>query len=147
MNMGWREGYIEWVTDDLIDESLYVIKAKNIEKDEVNFTVRMLVKSVHHFASFTLIRVNNLDNGIEIFEDDKKVLKLVEVLDSVDLILGNRLRNGEINSYNFSSYKEIRNLAVKQWNRMKKFENVVIGTYNGYEMTFREYVEGDYKDW
>lgn len=147
MDMGWREGYIEWVTDDLIDESLYVIKAKNIEKDEVYFTVRMLLKSVHHIASFTLIRVDNLDNGIEIFEDDKKVLKLVEVLDSVNHILRNRLRNGEINSYNFSSYKEIRNLAVKQWNRMKKFENVVIGTYNGYEMTFREYVEGDYKDW
>lgn len=145
--MGWRDGEFEWITDDLINESKRVVREPDVCEDEVYDTVNILVNHVRHLASFTLIRLDNLNKDVVIFEDNRKVLSLLDTLESVNFILDTRVDHGEIDFNNFSDYKELRNLAVRQWNRLNKFENVVIGTYRGYEMTFREYVEYTFQDW
>lgn len=145
--MGWRDGEFEWITDELIRESRHVVRDADVCEDEVYDIVNILVNNVRHLASFTLIRLDNLDKGIVIFEDNRKVLSLFDVLESVNFILDTRVDNGEIDFSTFSNYKELRNLAVRQWNRLNKFENVVIGTYKGHEMTFREYVEYTFRNW
>lgn len=145
--MGWRDGEFEWITDDLINESKRVVRDSDVCEDEVYDIVNILVNHVRHLASFALIRFGNLDKDFVIFEENRKVLSMLDTLESVNFILGMRVDHGEIDFNNFSDYKELRDLAVRQWNRLKKFEDVAIGTYNGNEMTFREYVEYTFQDW